>query len=161
MTSSHESCPYEDAIARASVSGEWNEELTAHRDGCLTCAELTLVAAALATDAETLLSDPRPLPDPAVIWVRAQLAEREEILKKATRGIAFVQRTALAVVAAVVIAFAPALWRAINSVASALQGSAPSLEVPRSAGSPILVIVMSMVVLGGLALWEMTFAREN
>jgi hypothetical protein len=96
-----------------------------------------------------------------VIWVRAQLAEREQTLQKATRGIAIVQRAALAVVMAIFIAFAPALWRAINSVASALQGSAPALDVPRAAGSPLLVIVMSMVVLGGLALWEMTFAREN
>ena len=161
MTSSHENCPHEDAIVRASTSGQWTEELRAHRDGCLTCAELTLVTAAMAADAEALLSDPRPLPDPTVIWVRAQLAEREEILKKATRGIVVVQRAAMAVVIAVLLAFAPTMWRAISSVASAFQNNAPALEVPRAAGSPLLVIVMSMVVLGGLALWEMTFAREN
>jgi hypothetical protein len=161
MTSSHQSCPHEDAIARAAASGEWSEELRAHRDGCLTCAELTLVTAALATDAEELLGDTRPLPDPDLIWVRAQLEEREEILKKATRGIAIVQRVAIAAVAAVLLAFAPTIWQAVSATATALQASAPALDVPRAAGSPLLVIVMSMVVLGGLALWEMTFAREG
>lgn len=46
----NESCPFEASVADAARSGEWSPELEAHRNGCLTCAEVTLVAVALAAD---------------------------------------------------------------------------------------------------------------
>ena len=45
------SCPHEEAVTAAARSGEWSDELRDHREGCLICAELTLVVAALAGDA--------------------------------------------------------------------------------------------------------------
>ena len=42
-------CSYEEAVTAAVRSGNWSPELKAHRDGCLVCAELTLVVAALAS----------------------------------------------------------------------------------------------------------------
>ena len=56
------SCTHEDAVTAAARSGEWTPELEAHRDGCMTCAELTLVVAAMAADAEELLRPRRPPP---------------------------------------------------------------------------------------------------
>lgn len=157
----HECCPFESAVAAASRSGEWSPELRAHRDGCMTCAELTLVTAALALDAETLLDDSVPLPDPGVIWLRARLQEREHNLHRATRAIVWVQRATLAVVAAIGLAFAPSLLGSIKTVFSGFQYSVRLSDLPGAAGSPMLVIVVSMLILGGLALWEMTAAHGN
>jgi len=155
------SCPHEEAVTVAARSGDWSPELKAHRDGCLTCAELTLVVAALATDAEELAAIEAPLPDPAPIWFKAQLASRERDFRRATRAIVWVQRAAVAVTLAVGLAFVPGLWNLVKGAYWSLDLSSPVADLPRAAGSPLLVIVVSMLVLGGLALWELTAAQEN
>ena len=154
-------CSHEEAVTAAARSGDWSPELKAHRDGCLTCAELTLVVAALATDAEELAAIDAPLPDPTPIWLRAQLASREQQFQRATRAIVWVQRAAVAVTLAVGLAFVPGLWNLVKGAFSSLDLSSPVADLPRAAGSPLLVIVVSMLVLGGLALWELTAAQEN
>lgn len=153
-------CPHEEAVAAAARSGEWSPELQTHRDGCLTCAELTLVVAALAADAEEMAAMEAPLPDPAPIWLRARLASREQQYQRATRAIVWVQRAAIAIACAIGIAFAPGLWELMSGAFSGLDLSISAPDLPRSAGSPLLVLVVSLLVLGGLALWELT-AQEN
>lgn len=153
-------CSYEEAVTAAVRSGNWSPELTAHRDGCLVCAELTLVVAALALDAEELAAIDAPLPDPAPIWLRAQLASRERQYNRATRAIVWIQRAAVAVALGVGLAFVPGLWNLVKGTLSSLDLSTPVANLPRAAGSPLMVIVVSMLVLGGLALWELT-AQEN
>lgn len=155
------SCTHEDAVAAAARTGEWTPELRAHRDGCMTCAELTLVVAAMAADAEGLSNLNSPLPDPGVIWLRARLAEREHTFRRATRAIVWVQRTTVAVVAAIGLAFAPGLWASVKEFVTGLDLGSVTTGLPRAAGSPILVMVMSLLVLGALALWELTLAQEN
>lgn len=153
-------CSYEEAVTAAVRSGNWSPELKAHRDGCLVCAELTLVVAALASDAEELAAIDTPLPDPAPIWLRAQLASRERQYNRATRSIVWIQRAAVAVALGVGLAFVPGLWNLVKGTLSSLDLSSPVANLPRAAGSPLMVIVVSMLVLGGLALWELT-AQEN
>jgi predicted anti-sigma-YlaC factor YlaD len=157
----HQFCAHEEAVAAAATSGVWTPELRAHRDGCMTCAELTLVVAALAADAEQLADEAIPLPDPGVLWFRAQLAERERVFKRATSAIVWVQRVAIAVVAAIGLAFAPGLWALIGKFVAGLNLGPTAAELPRAAGSPTLVLVTSLLVLGGLALWELTAVHEN
>ena len=154
-------CSHEEAVTLAAQSGDWSAELSAHRDSCLTCAELTLVVAALTTDAEELNAIETPLPDPAPIWLRARLATRERDYQRATRAITWVQRAAVAVVFGIGVSFAPGLWEIVGRAFSALSGSISAPDLPRAAGSPLLVLVVSMLVLGGLALWELTAAQEN
>ncbi len=154
-------CPHEEAVTAAARSGVWSPELRAHRDGCLTCAELTLVVAALATDAEELAGIDAPLPDPAPIWLRARLAFRERDYQRATRAIVWVQRAAVAVAFGIGIALAPGLWEFVSGAFSGLSISFSAPDLPRAAGSPLLVLVVSILVLGGLALWELTAAQEN
>lgn len=153
-------CSYEEAVAAAVRSGNWSPELKAHRDGCLVCAELTLVVAALASDAEELDAIDTPLPDPAPIWLRAQLATRERQYHRATRAIVWVQSAAVAITLGIGLAFVPGLWNLVKETFASLDLSSPVANLPRAAGSPLLVIVVSMLVLGGLALWELT-AQEN
>jgi len=155
------SCAHEDAVTAAARTGKWTSELRAHRDGCMTCAELTLVVAALTADAEQLKDEAIPLPDPGVIWFRAQLAEREHRYRRATRAIVWVQRATIAAVVAVGLAFAPGLWALIGRFVAGLDLGSVAAELPRAAGSPTLALITSLLVLGGLALWELTAAQEN
>jgi hypothetical protein len=160
MNRAHADCSHEEAVAAAARTGDWSPELRAHRDGCMTCAELTLVVAALAADAEELMDDPRAVPDPGVIWLRARLANRENKYHRATRAIVVVQRATIAVVVAIGLAFAPGLWNLVRGAFSGLSFN-PSIQgLPRAAGSPLLVLVVSLTVLGALALWELTGARQ-
>jgi hypothetical protein len=154
-------CPHEEAVTAAARSGDWSPELKAHRDGCMTCAELTLVVATLSADAEELAGITTPLPDPAPIWLRARLASRERDFQRATRAIVWVHRAAVAVALAVGLVFAPGLWGLAKGALSSVNISAPIAGLPRAAGSPLLVLIVSMLVLGGLALWELTVAQEN
>ena len=154
-------CSREDAVAAAARSGNWTPELRAHRDGCMSCAEVTLVVAAMTADAGQLMDIERPLPDPGVIWFRAQLANRENMLRRATRAIVWVQRATIAVVAAIGLAFAPGLWTAVKAFAAGLELDSAAGNLPRAAGSPVLVVVTSLLVLGVLALWELTAVGEN
>jgi len=154
-------CPHEEAVTAAARSGDWSPELRAHRDGCLTCAELTLVVAALAADAEEMAAMDAPLPDPAPIWLRARLASRERQFHRATRAIVWVQRAAVAVAFAIGIAFAPGLWEIASGAFAGLSLTISAPDLPRSAGSPLLILVVSLVVLGLLAVFELTSAQEN
>jgi hypothetical protein len=156
-----QSCAHEDAVAAAARTGRWTPELRAHRDGCMTCAELTLVTAAMAADADALAGLNIPLPDPGVIWLRAQLAEREKNFRRATRAIVWVQRATIAAVVAVGLALAPGLWASVKGFVAALDLGSAAGNLPRAAGSPVLVVVASLLVLGVLALWELTAVREN
>lgn len=154
-------CPYEEAVAKAASSGEWSPELESHRNGCLGCAELTLVVAALSTDSEMLEALDAPLPDPSPVWMRARLAARERDFKRATRAIVWVQRAAVALALAVGMAFTPGLWVAAKNTVTGLDLASPLADLPRAAGSPLLVVVISMIVLGGLALFEFTSVSES
>ena len=157
----NDGCPFEESVAEAARSGEWSPELESHRNGCLGCAELTLVVAALTSDAEELTAIQAPLPDPEAIWLRARLASRERDYHRATRAIVWVQRAAVAVVLAVGMAFAPGLWTMIRGGIQSLELSSAVVDLPRAAGSPLLVMVASLLVLGMLAIWELAVADES
>lgn len=154
-------CPYEEAVAEAARSGEWSPELESHRNGCLGCAELTLVVAALATDSEMVEAFDAPLPDPSPIWMRARLATRERDFQRATRAIVWVQRAAVALALAVGMAFTPGLWKMAKGAMAGLDLASPLTDLPRAAGSPLLVVIISMIVLGGLAFLEFTSLSES
>lgn len=154
-------CSFEDSVTEAARGGDWSPELETHRNGCSSCAEIALVVAALTTDAEELAEIDAPLPDPDVIWLRARLATRERDFQRATRAIGWVQRAAVAVAVAVGMAFTPALWKVARSAIAGLDLSSPLADLPRAAGSPLLVVVISMVVLAGLAFMEFTSLTEG
>jgi hypothetical protein len=148
------SCPHEEEVAAAARSGEWSDELRDHRDSCLVCAELTIVIAALAVDADDLSHAAPALPDPSLIWLRARLSARQREVHRATRWISLVQRATLAVAAAVGLAVVPGLWRLLRGAFDTLDLSSSAAALPRAAGSPVLVLVASMFVLAVLALLE-------
>jgi hypothetical protein len=122
---------------------------------------LTLVVAALGADAEELAAIEAPLPEPAAIWLKAQLASRELQYQRATRAIIWIQRMAVAIAVAIAIAFAPGVWSFLTGVFADLSLNLSVPNLPRAAGSPLLVLVASMVILGLLAVFELTATQEN
>jgi hypothetical protein len=156
-----QSCPHEEAVTAAARSGEWSDELRDHRDGCLICAEMTLVVAALTGDAEHLEMVAPELPDPSLIWLRARLSARRREVHRATRWILLVQRATLAVAVAIGLAFLPGLWKVVRDAFASLDLSSSMAALPRAAGSPVLVIVASMFVLAVLALFEWTTPQRS
>ena len=119
------------------------------------------MVATLTTDAEMLEALETPLPDPSAIWLRARLATHVRDFHRATRAIVWVQRAAVAVALAVGMAFTPGLWRVARNAMAGIDLSSPLTNLPRAAGSPLLVVIISMVVLGGLAFMEFTSLTEG
>jgi hypothetical protein len=160
MSLKHNGCPHEESIIAAVRSGEWSPELQEHRNGCMSCAELTLVVSALGSDAEELMAMNEPLPDPSPLWLRARLTSKERDYQRATRAIIWVQRAAVGAVLAIGLAFVPGFWMKIKSAILSFGLESSVIDIPRAAGSPLLVVVCSIVVLGILAFWELAAVRE-
>jgi predicted anti-sigma-YlaC factor YlaD len=77
---SHEHCWQETAVARAVRTGEWNESLQAHLRECASCRAVQETARwmqALAPAAGEQAQSQNDLPDPRVLWLRAQLSQRQ------------------------------------------------------------------------------------
>ena len=105
---SHTNCSEESAVARAVRSGEWDESLEAHVRGCGTCRSVREAAQWMQTLAPELqLGAPEQtnLPDPQVLWLRAQLSERQAAAERAHRILQWVE-----VVCAMVICAGLGIW---------------------------------------------------
>jgi hypothetical protein len=158
-------CSLEDAVAKASVTGIWPEELAAHAGECAVCREVAETARwiqALAASPENAAGAKagnfaaefgRPLPDPDLIWKRAQL-DREN--HRRTPPALEWARTALAAAAPIGLAgwvawnwyaiegaagqFLVATWPQLSMVTYVLASVAPAalLLAALSLGYPLL-----------------------
>lgn len=68
-------CEHESAAIRAARSGKWEEPLRSHAHRCPVCAGAMRVHAAMAS----LINSEQipPIPDPKLVWLKAQFAERQ------------------------------------------------------------------------------------
>ena len=69
----YKGCPHEKEIAQATRTAAWKPDLTLHRQQCPICLEVAQVAGSLLA----LLWSTRPVPDPDLIWFRAQLMKMQ------------------------------------------------------------------------------------
>jgi hypothetical protein len=109
---SHTSCSEESAVARAIRSGEWDEGLEAHVRRCGTCRSVRQAAQwmqALAPASQLGTGEQANLPDPQVLWLRAQLSERQAAAERAHQILQWVE-----VVCAMVICAGMGIWLAWN-----------------------------------------------
>jgi|HubBroStandDraft_6_1064221.scaffolds.fasta_scaffold284036_2 hypothetical protein len=105
---SHMSCSEESAVARAIRRGEWNESLEAHVRSCGTCRSVRQAAEwmqALAPESQLGAREQANLPDPQVLWLRAQLSERQAAAERAHQILQWVE-----VVCAMVICAGLGIW---------------------------------------------------
>ena len=82
---SHRSCAQEAAVARAVRTGEWNEALRAHLRDCAPCRGVRDAAQWMQALAPAAAQTPDDLPDPQILWLRAQLSARQAAAERAQK----------------------------------------------------------------------------
>lgn len=94
-----EPCRHEQHVVRAVTEDRWNDALRAHVP---TCADCTAAASAAPFMRKLSRIDERQrkLPDPAVLWLKAQLLRSTVLADRAMRPLNFVQIAAYVAVAA-------------------------------------------------------------
>jgi hypothetical protein len=92
------SCPREKELRELIAGGQWPAacppEMRAHVDGCLSCSDLALVAAAFRSARAATLAAAKPIP-PGVLWWRAQLRRRNAAVERLARPLIGAQIFAL------------------------------------------------------------------
>jgi len=76
----NEFCRYESIITSCAVSGIWNEEAVHHLSICPECRQVVQLAEA--TRGLAVASPLRPLPDPDLLWLTAQIMKKQDRLDR-------------------------------------------------------------------------------
>lgn len=143
-------CAYESNVLDAAESGRWSESLRGHVASCESCEAAASVAQWMT---ELARHDDREhiLPDPAVVYLKAQLLGQQAAVDQASRPMHLLQIAAYMTVAAGWAALLTWKWAAVEEwmltfspryfVSGALNGGATSLSMTFFA----IVIVLSSV----------------
>jgi hypothetical protein len=133
------------------IAGRWTDSLRGHVAQCADCEATMLVAPQMKELASVDMRE-HPLPDPQVVWLKAQLLRNTVAAERGSRPLKIVQMISYVVVAGGWTAVLAWKWIAIQAVihsmtpASLLQnaGQAASLSVTFFA----LVFVLSSITIG-------------
>ena len=141
-----EFCPMEASVLLARRTGQWTEIHERHIADCSNCQELLKVAGFMNGIADNLRRDPA-LPDPALVWLKAQWIEREERQRRYLARTA-VRRTLMqAGVVLVLLLLVLGIW----------SGAAVSTEAATSVDEVIffsLVGTLGVLFLGGVLMFS-------
>jgi hypothetical protein len=88
-------CEKEPQILEAIRSGDASPDIVAHAQTCPTCSEIWLVASFLREETNLAAHEVNTLPDPGLIWRKAQGRAREQALAKATLPIRIMRTCAI------------------------------------------------------------------
>lgn len=109
------SCRHEREVVRAAKEDRWTDALRAHVAECADCAEAAAVAPWLGRFAG--ISDREHiLPDPAIVWLKAQILQGTADISRVSRPMTFVQLVAYLVVAAGWAGVLTWKWDAVESL---------------------------------------------
>lgn len=139
-------CPREREVARAVARGGWSDELGAHVADCDACSDLLLVAGALRRAAD-VAEDDTPLPDPGLIWWRAQLQARVVASDRLSRLLRLSYAVAGGLAGAVVLLLLPRLSGPLSGWLSGVASLAQTTASAAGAANPGLVLAVSAVML--------------
>jgi hypothetical protein len=106
-------CAFESNVLEAAENGRWTESLRAHVAGCESCEAAASVAKWMADFAR---QDDREhiLPDPAVVWLKAQLLQQHTAVDLASRPMHLLQIAAYVIVAGGWAALLTWKWAAVQ-----------------------------------------------
>jgi hypothetical protein len=100
------SCPHEDDVLELVAVERWTShadpDLRAHAAQCEVCRDLVVAASAVVEWRETTPAEIR-VPDPAVVWYRAQMRARADAAHRATRPLVAAQVIGAACIAMVLL----------------------------------------------------------
>lgn len=139
----NERCRHETHVIRAVRDNQWTDALRDHAAGCADCAAAAAAAPFMSRLAR-LDERQQKLPDPAVMWLKAQLLRGSAMADRATRPLTIIQIAAYLVVAG---GWAAVLTWKWSDLRQWLLGFTPSSMVQGMAhGSPMSVTFLLMVV---------------
>lgn len=160
-------CSREPELLDLVRSGGWplacDPELQAHVAACRRCSDLLLVTLALRNARSDAIASAAPLPDPGILWWRAQLRRRSAALEQMNRPLARAQGFALVIAALALVALV--VTQARHGLhwlawAAALQQSSAQMTAPlqwlashTSDWALVLPALAMLLFLGGMAAW--------
>ena len=87
-------CPQEGSVIQAIRTSQWSESLRVHISQCKTCTEVEQAFRWMG-EVSASWSSNEPAPDPGPIWIKAQLAERQRLEKRALRPVILARTVAI------------------------------------------------------------------
>jgi len=143
-------CPMEPDVVRAAAMNAWPHALRSHIESCQECAAAADVAPWMQSFAEVDVRQ-TPLPDPALLFLKAQLLKNTVAVDRASRPIARFQIVAYLVVAAGWAALLMTRWTTIASFLSSLTPAGlMSKMTSGGAASLSMSIVVTVVALASM-----------
>ena len=113
---SQTSCSQESAVARGVRSGQWSEPLQAHMRECASCRGVQEAAQWMQALAQGTAREAREsLPDPQILWLRAQLSERQAAADRVHKVLQWVEIACVAAACAGLGMWLVWNWNAIGS----------------------------------------------
>lgn len=130
-------CEHESAVIRASRSGKWEESLRSHASTCPICSEAMQVYAAIAS----LINSEQipPIPDPKLVWLKAQFAERQ-------RRSAIITRIASVAYAALIGALGLGAYSLLGGRVGQTNVAQLTDSLTGASASPVVLIVACVVL---------------
>jgi hypothetical protein len=156
---SAEQCERRAAILSAVRSGVWGDELREHAASCSSCAEAAFVAHHLLCEAERL--EELPMPDPRLVWRRAQIESRLDASRKATRLITIMQVVSVVCGGGAALALLGWLWPGIRFAASTFVDAGAAFAQPAAGAQPAMVLLASFTIIVILIVAEMWSAYRS
>lgn len=96
----YEECPHEHLVHQAVQSGQWAESVTCHVDACASCREVVQITQWIRTMAGAS-EVPASLPDPSLLWLKAQFLEQQAAREQAFQPLMLVGTVTLALATAI------------------------------------------------------------
>lgn len=137
----NEHCAFEEKIAAANRSGRWSDELLAHVADCGVCEEVALVSGYLC-ESSTAAGVDAALPNPSLIWSKAQAAANAAAIERALRPIVWARRFAFGVGAAAVVFAIILEWSRIGEFFGGFVESWRTHSTSTSAGQSSVMFAM-------------------
>ncbi len=145
-------CPMERDVIRAAANDAWPEALRAHVATCEDCTAAAEVAPWMQSFAEDDVRE-RPLPDPSVLWLKAQLLRSTATVDRASRPITNLQIGAYVALAAGWALLLTFKWGAIHAW---LKVFTPAALMTQAAGATATAsisatMIVTLIVLASLS----------
>ena len=106
-------CARETEVSQALRTGEWQEALETHAAVCPVCREVLFVSGSMKVLAKES-EDRGPLPDPYLVWLKAQLTDRHLADERAWQALTAVEAVLKAAAAATVWGWLAWQWPLIH-----------------------------------------------
>lgn len=145
-----DTCSHGESVVQAARTGKWSDELMGHVAKCDSCRESSRVARWMMDLAETVESESVPLPDPHLVWLKAQIQRRSRDTERALLPIRVANVLSVLGLGTVLASLPREGWIAISESlarASTMVSELPSLQFPSSLTTLWIALAIPVVFL--------------